>query len=92
MLLYREPDITLIANSRFVNEISVLHELYPQAHYFICDNVHAKMVLAEPETVWLSSANFGNSHWFEHTIGIHSKEVFEFYKKELEDYLDVPLK
>ena len=46
------------------------------------------MVLIHPNTIWLSSANFGKSGWFENTIGIKNKEVYDFYKKQIDSFIE----
>ena len=87
----RPNDMTLIANDKFQSKAKELQELYPGITIYLRSDVHAKMVLIEPETVWLSSANFGDSTWFEHTIGIHDKRGYDFYRKELSRYLNIEL-
>lgn len=83
----RSDNITLIMNSKFEDTACILRARYPAMRIITKKDVHAKLVLAEPYTVWLSSANFGASGWFESTIGIHSKIVYDFYMEQLAKYL-----
>ena len=76
----RPRDIFIVAHSIFYAKALAMKDAFPDIRIALRDNIHAKMVLAEPETVWLSSANFGKSGWIEHGIGMHSPEAFEFYK------------
>jgi hypothetical protein len=41
-----------------------------------------ELLLIAPETVYLGSANFGESHWHESTVGIRSAEAFAFYRQQ----------
>ena len=77
----RSENMYLIAHEKFKTKADIIHSLYPNIKICLRPNVHAKYVLIEPETVWLSSANFGSSGWLENTIGIHSKEAYEYYEK-----------
>ena len=84
----RSKNVTLIVNEKFRNKAEELESIYPDLDICIKNDVHAKMVLVEPKTVWLSSANFGKSDWFEQTIGIHSEEVYSFYFDQINKYLN----
>ena len=77
----RPRDIFIIAHSMFHAKALGIKDAFPDIRIALRDDIHAKVVLAEPETVWLSSANFGKSGWIEHGIGMHSPEAFEFYRK-----------
>lgn len=84
----RSDNVILIVNEKFSDKAKELENLYPELEIHIKDDIHAKMVLVEPKTVWLSSANFGKSDWFEQTIGIHSEEVYNFYLEQINKYLN----
>lgn len=86
-ILNKRSDVHLVMNSKFKDRAMRLKRRYPELRITMRNDLHAKMVLAEPDMVWLSSANFGRSRWFEHTIGIHDRQAYEFYKGQLEDYL-----
>ena len=83
----RTENVTLIAHEKFADKASHLKELYPDLEIILKPDVHAKYVLIEPDTVWLSSANFGSSGWFDQTIGIHDKDAYEFMLSQTERYL-----
>ena len=83
----RSDNVILIMNSKFENTAEQLRKRYPDLKVITRDDVHAKIVLAEPSTVWISSANFGDSGWFEGTIGMHSRAVYEFYLEQLRRYI-----
>lgn len=83
----RSDGITLIAHEKFHERASQLKKMYPELQIVLKPDVHAKFVLIEPETVWLSSANFGSSGWFEQTIGLHSKEAYEYMLKQVNAYI-----
>lgn len=84
----RSTNVLLIVNEKFKSQADELQKEYPNLDIRLKKDVHAKMVLIEPQTVWLSSADFGRSDYFEQTIGIHSEEVYEIYLKQIEDYLN----
>jgi len=83
----RSDNVVLIMNSKFEDIANKIRARYPAMRVITRKDVHAKLVLAEPQTVWLSSANFGASGWFESTIGIHSKVAYDFYMEQLSQYL-----
>lgn len=83
----RSRNVTLIVNDKFRSRAEELKRRYPALKIHTRPDVHAKIVLIEPETVWLSSANFGKSGWFENTIGIHSKAAYDFYLDQIQRYL-----
>lgn len=87
----RSKNVILVANEKFKVKADELKAKYPDLTIHLKEDIHAKIVLVEPETVWLSSANFGKSGWFEHTIGIHSKEAYSFYLQQIEKHLGIIL-
>ena len=87
-ILDKHPDnVVLVLHEKFRRSADLLKARYRGLHVYLRPDVHAKLVLIEPETVWLSSANFGRSGWFEQTIGIHDRRAFEFYFDQIESYL-----
>ena len=89
ILQKKSENVTLICNSKFAADAKRLKRKYPSIHLIMRWDIHAKMVLIEPDIVWLSSANFGCSEWFEESIGIHSELAYKFYIKQLMDHLGV---
>ena len=86
----RSWDVVLIANDKPKDnewKVQELQERYPDMEIYLKPDIHAKIILIEPKTVWLSSANFGRSGWFENTIGIHDKEAYDFYYKQISKYM-----
>lgn len=84
----RSHDITILAHKNFYEKALALKRRYPDLRIFTADEVHAKMVLIGPEKTWLSSANFGSSGWLEHTAGIESKEVYDYYLRRLLHFIE----
>ena len=84
----RSTGITVLANSKFVDKAKELKKLYPNLNIKLAPDTHAKIVLVPPNTVWLSSANFGQSRWFENTIGIKNEKVYEFYINEIKRFIN----
>lgn len=79
----RSIGVTIIANSKFETEARMLKKMYPGLRIILSPHTHAKMALATPDKVWLSSENLVHSHNFENTVGIHSRAVYDFYMAEL---------
>jgi phosphatidylserine/phosphatidylglycerophosphate/cardiolipin synthase-like enzyme len=83
----RSARITILANSKFVDKAYELKKSYPDLKIKLAPDTHAKIVLIYPNTVWLSSANFGRSGWFENTVGIKNKDVYNFYENEIKRFI-----
>ncbi|MDL2205389.1 phospholipase D family protein [Eubacteriales bacterium OttesenSCG-928-N13] len=79
----RSKGVTLIVNSKFRTEATALKARYPDLRIFLSPDTHAKLALAAPDKVWLSSENLVRSPNFENTVGIHNVEVYEFYMEQL---------
>lgn len=75
----RPSDILLIANSRFENKAREIKCAFPGVRVAVREDIHAKVLLIAPHTVYISSANFGDSDWVESTIGLHSREAHDWY-------------
>ena len=95
-LLSRGNRVYIIAQRKSggkLQELQKLSQMYPgQITCEVYDNLHAKMVLISPKDrekdgiVWLSSQNFGDSSWFEHTIRLKCKDAYEYYLNKLRDF------
>lgn len=72
----------LIAHSKFINEAKKIKDNFPLVRIALNDKVHSKVLLASPNVVIVSSANFGRSKWHESSITIHSKEAHNWYVDE----------
>ena len=75
----RPKDIFLIAHSKFLGRAIEIKREYPDIRIAVCDDVHFKVMLVEPQTVVISSANFGRSKWHETSVSFHSKEAHDWY-------------
>ena len=83
----RSEKVILIFHEKFIEKARKLKESFPAIKLYPMPDIHAKIVLIEPDTVWLSSANFGQSGWFEQTIGMHSREAYRYYYESLCEYV-----
>lgn len=83
----RSNDVTILANEKFRFRAEQIKRRFPSVQIVLKPDTHAKMVLIEPDTVWLSSENFGRSGWFEQAIGIHNADVYDFYYSKVLDYI-----
>jgi len=75
----RPSNIYIICHEKFVDVANQVKALYPEICFAINAEVHSKVLLIEPHTVYVSSANFGSSRWHETAIGLHSKEAHDWY-------------
>lgn len=75
----RPKDILLIAHAKFLAEATAIRMEFPGVRVALNEEVHSKVLLIEPHTVYVSSANFGRSKWHETSIGMHSKEAHDWY-------------
>ena len=71
--------IYLVCHSKFKDEAIKLKEFHPQINIATHPKIHAKVVLIEPELLYVSSCNFAGSDWHETTISIRSKESYDNY-------------
>lgn len=79
----RSRGVTIIANSKFESEALLLKTRFPDLRIMLSPHTHAKMALATPDKVWLSSENLVHGRNFENTVGIHNRAVYDFYIAEL---------
>ena len=73
----RPRDIFIIANTDAHKEARVLKLRFPEVRIALHRNTNAKAVLVAPDTVWVSSTDFGKTTQIESAIGLHSSLVFE---------------
>jgi hypothetical protein len=74
----RPHDIRFIAHKKFERQAEAIKREFPDVEIGLMPNVHAKFVAIAPHTLWLGSANFGDSRWIEARIGIHAREAYEW--------------
>lgn len=78
--LNRRPyDIFILAHDRFVSRAKEIRREFPHIRVSVRPEIHSKVLLIAPHTVWISSANFGSSDWHETAVGFHSKEAHDHY-------------
>jgi hypothetical protein len=74
--LGRRPcNIEIVCHAKFEDRAAAIKARFPDIRLFVNHEVHAKMLLIEPHTVFIGSANFGSSGWAEVTFGAHSVEA-----------------
>ena len=73
----RPYDIWIICHTKFIDRAETLKRTFPDVRIAVRNDVHAKVLLIEPSTLYVTSANFGASHWIESGIGIHSKPAHD---------------
>jgi len=83
ILSKRPNNIFIIAHIEAQDNARIIKEQFPGVRIALHPKVNAKVVFIEPHTVWISSADFGESKMLESAIGIHSEEVYERGLKEL---------
>ena len=79
----RSKGVNIICNSKYAEDAKALKEKYPDLRIFTDPSVHAKMILAAPARVWVSSTNLGTTRSAEGTVGIESRAVYGFYEDEI---------
>ena len=92
LLLKNNDTVTLIVNDK-PELVQNYMELYPKITIYHCMNIHSKMLIHDNQSVWLSSQNFGNSgeDWFECAIQLRNEKACHFYKKRLEEFLNISI-
>ncbi|WP_184642354.1 hypothetical protein [Variovorax guangxiensis] len=91
----RPHKISIIANASARKEASVIKRSFPDVRLALHGGCNAKVVLVEPDTVWVSSADFGRPAMVESTVGLHSSRVFNravesFFRKLWSQSLEIP--
>lgn len=75
----RPQNIFMIAHGNFHSQAQKIKRQFPDIQIAVHRQVHSKILLIEPNTVYISSANFGDSKWHETSIGLHSQEAHDWY-------------
>ena len=79
---FEKNNVWLICHESFEKIAQFIKNSVPKTNIATIGELHSKVVLVEPKTVFISSANFGASGWKETTIGIKSKIAHdEFLEK-----------
>lgn len=79
----RPRDIFIIANAAAQREARMLKLHFPEVRIALHPNTNAKVVLVAPDTVWVSSADFGKTTQIESAVGLHSSIVFKKTRESL---------
>jgi len=79
----RPRDIFIIANAAAQREARMLKLRFPEVRIALHPNNNARVVLVAPDTVWVSSADFGKTTRIESAIGLHSGIVFKKTRESL---------
>ena len=69
--------ITILAHKKFHERAKEIKREFPEVEIYLEDDNHEKVVLCEPETIIIGSANFGHSGWRETMVGLKSKAAYE---------------
>ena len=79
----RPTDIRLIAHSKFLDRAVAIRSEFPGIRVAVHDEVHSKVLLISPQTVVVSSANFGSSSWHETSVSFHNSGAHDWYASEV---------
>lgn len=72
----RPSNIFIVVNESALGNAWALKRLLPDVRIAVHKTVNAKVLLVAPDTVWMSSDDFGKSKMDEAGVGFHSEEVF----------------
>lgn len=75
----RPSNIALICHEKFRDRAVAIKREFPGIEIAVSDCLHAKLLLIEPATVYVTSANFGESDWTEVGVGVRSKPGHDWY-------------
>jgi hypothetical protein len=73
----RPRDIFIIANSAARLDAERLKIKFPSIRIVLHSKNNAKVVLVSPDTVWISSSDFGKTNQIESAVGFHSSSLYE---------------
>jgi hypothetical protein len=79
----RPRDMFIIANTNAQAEARSLKLRFPSLRIALHRNNNAKVVLVSPDTVWVSSSDFGKTTQIEAAVGLHSSVVYQKTLKSL---------
>jgi len=73
----RPNNIFIIANTDARDQAIFLKSKFPSIRITLHSNNNAKVVLIAPDTVWVSSSDFGKTKKIESAVGLHSSIVYQ---------------
>lgn len=79
----RPHDIYILGSTEAEQDARTLKGKFPNIRIALHQNINARAVLLGPETVWIGSADFGESKMIESGIGLHSQAVYTKVVSEL---------
>lgn len=78
--LGRRPyDICVLCHEKFRAKAQAIKEKFPSISIRTLDNIHSKVILIEPKTLYIGSENFGHSGWIETCIGVRSAQAHDWF-------------
>lgn len=80
----------LIGTGGHPNELpkaTALKKTFPDVRVAVHSELHIKAVSIAPKTLYVGSANFGNSSWADITLGVRSAEAHDYFVAETFDPL-----
>lgn len=75
----RPKDVAMICHARFRDRAIAVKARFPGIEISLSIRLHAKLLLIAPDTVYVTSANFGESDWDELGVGVRSKAGHDWY-------------
>lgn len=79
----RPRDIWIVAHFDFVAQAKELKAARPWLHIAVHRDVGAKAVLVAPDTLWISSSDFGKATKLESAVGFHSAQLYSRTRAQL---------
>jgi PLD-like domain len=76
----RPHDIRIICNGKFRSEARLLAARLPLLEIACRDDMHAKLVLIEPDTVYLGSMNFVKNMMKDAVLGVRGRDIHQHYR------------
>jgi hypothetical protein len=87
-ILQRRPHhIWLACNPYYRSEAQELVSRFPKIQARLIEDLHAKLVLIEPATVYVGSTNFVRSALKDISVGIRSRNFHDYYARWFDEQL-----
>lgn len=83
ILSKRPHNIFILANQDARENAVLIKNQFPNVRIALHPKMNAKVVLVAPETVWVSSSDFGETKMIESAVGLHSKDVYNRSQENL---------
>jgi hypothetical protein len=75
----RPYDIWVLCHEKFRSRAQAIKNKFPGISICTLDNIHSKVILIEPKTLYIGSENFGHSGWIETCIGVRSAQAHDWF-------------